>query len=148
MEQTTYLITEREFLLLAAAAGIDSLYGFELKAEAMDRENSIYTLQELTGKLYMEATENGFKPAGVMDEIFSVIKDAVTVLEVHKKSGKTCILYIGDQSVHVAKSARREETFEIGMIPFGKTWDFLVEEGWIQEPLKQGMTVPVDLLEN
>lgn len=139
MEHVIYLITETEFILLASAAGIESLYGFELQSEKLSRADSIFALQELTGRQYMEVTQSGFKPMEIMAEIFAVIKEASSILEVHKKSGKTCILYIGDQTVYVAKSSRRKGIFEVGTMSVEDTWGFLEEEGWIQKPLKQGL---------
>lgn len=139
MNDTTYLITESEFVVLAAAADMQSLYGFELHADKLNREKSVYTLQELLKKGYVQTTENGFLPVGIISDIFANIRDAKTTVEVHKKSGKAGILYVGDQTVHVARSLRRTDTYEVGIIPFAETWRFLIEEGWIYEPLKNAI---------
>ncbi|MCC8151642.1 MAG: hypothetical protein LIO96_09385 [Lachnospiraceae bacterium] len=131
MESKNYLLTNHEFVLIAVAAGITAVRGFDMGIDEMNREETVLALQELTSRGLLENTGEGFSPVGGIADIFSIIRDADTTLEVHKKSGKTCLLYLAGDAVKVMMSARREGTWEVSRLAAGEIWNHLVEEGWI-----------------
>ncbi len=137
MDCITYLLSNREFALIGAASGIHELYGFNMKMEECGREDIIYVLQKLTRKGCLKAEGERFIPTGDMADIFSAIRDADTTMEIHKKSGRMCILYIGSTSVCVTPSIRRTDIYEVKAMPFTEIWQYLLDEGWIYEPLRE-----------
>lgn len=126
-----YLLSKHDFLLLAAAAGMKGVYGFELDVESLERGDSIQILQDLTARKYMQVVDGKFVPVNEMAEIFGQIKEAETTLEVRKSSGKKCIVYIYDEGVMVSPSMRRKDMFEVMMIDKAQIWQHLQDEGWI-----------------
>lgn len=134
-ENKVYLLTKHEFLLLAAAAGIQRLYGFDMNAGALEQEAAVYVLQDLTQRNYLQAIDGKFVLSEEMAGLFECIKGAETTMDVHKSSGRSCIIYMGRISVKVSQSMRRKDTFEVMSIPITEVWDYLQEEGWIPEEL-------------
>jgi len=126
-----YLLSKHDFLLLAAAAGMKGVYGFELDVESLERGDSIQILQDLTARKYMQVVDGKFVPVNEMAEIFGQIKEAETTLEVRKSSGKKCIVYIYDEGVLVSPSMRRKDMFEVMMMDKAQIWQHLQDEGWI-----------------
>ncbi|MCC8029407.1 MAG: hypothetical protein LIO75_06405 [Lachnospiraceae bacterium] len=133
METENYLLTSQEFILLAATAGITSLRGFDMNVDGIDREQAVAALQELTRRGLLENNGERFLAAGEIGDIFSVIREADTTLEVHKKSGKKCLFYLGEAAVKVALSARRPGVYEVMRMESADVWKHLTEEGWIPE---------------
>lgn len=131
MENEIFLISSHEFLLLAASSGIKSLYGFDLQPELLEKQEAIYLLQELTNKGWVKVEQGRFSPKGKMGEIFKRIKHAETIIEVHKKSGRRCILYIADYAIWVAESLRRTGIYEVSVCQIQSTWLKFQEEGWV-----------------
>lgn len=131
MENEIFLVSNHEFLLLAASVGIESLYGFDLQPELLEKQEAIYSLQELTSKGWLCVEHGTFFPTGKIQEIFKRIKNAETIVEVHKKSGKRCILYISDCTIFVAESMRRNDMYEVSAYSTDDIWLNLQEEGWI-----------------
>lgn len=126
-----YLLTKHEFLLLAATAGIQRLYGFDMKAEALGQEEAVYVLHSLTKRNYLQVVNEKFVLSEEMKTVFEHIKKAETVLDVHKSSGRSCILYIGGTTIKVAEAMRRKDMFEVMQIPLKDVWNHLLEEEWI-----------------
>lgn len=135
MDNKVYLLTNREFVLLAAVAGIRKLYGFEMKADAMEQEEAIYELHGLAKKNYLTVKGDGFILSEEMNGLFSRIRDADTIMDVHKLSGRSCILYVGSRVVKVSQSMRREDVYEVMLLEQDEVWKHLKEEGWITEKL-------------
>ncbi|MBR6478078.1 MAG: hypothetical protein IKS85_06490 [Lachnospiraceae bacterium] len=125
-----WLFTEEEFLILASACGIKSLFGFPIDMEKFSREDAIYSVQELRQRGLLEVGETMY-PTEEMQEIFGNIRDAQSYVEVRKKSGRTCVIYIDKIAVKVSKSMRREGTFEVITTEVSKVWDHLTDEGWV-----------------
>lgn len=135
MDNKVYLLTNREFVLLAAVTGIRKLYGFEMKADAMEQEEAIYELHGLAKKNYLTVKGDGFILSEEMNGLFSRIRDADTIMDVHKLSGRSCILYVGSRVVKVSQSMRREDVYEVMLLEQDEVWKHLKEEGWITEKL-------------
>lgn len=133
MEDKVWLFTKEEFLLLAAAAGIRRMYGFPVDVQAMERKDAIYMLQKLSERGCLSAVNEKLELSGPIKNAFSVIRDASAAMEIHKNSGKSCILYVGSAAVKVSPSMRRREWLEVQEIPLADLWKFLKEEGWIPE---------------
>lgn len=82
----TYILTDREFAALCAGNGIsECIYFHSEQMEDGDREDSIRALFQLTRRHLMEVSEEGIRPSGEMRELFSVIRDADTLLVVTSK---------------------------------------------------------------
>ncbi|MCD8157243.1 MAG: hypothetical protein LUD53_07460 [Clostridiales bacterium] len=143
MENRNYLLTNTEFVLVAAAVGITALRGFDMGMDDMNREQVVLAMQELTRRGLLENPGDGFVAAGEIGDIFAVIRDADTTLEVHKKSGRSCMFYIGKEAVKVVPSARREDTYEVSRLPVDMVWQHMLEEGWIPEKVPE---VPEELM--
>ena len=133
MENKVYLLTNREFVLLAAVAGIRKLYGFEMKADEMAQEEAIYELHNLAKKNYLKVVDGSFTFTEEMNGLFSQIRDADTTMDVHKASGRSCILYVGNRVVKVSPSMRRADVYEVMLLEQDEVWKHLKEEGWIME---------------
>lgn len=116
---------------MAAAAEIRQMYGFDMEPELMERRETIYALQELTKKGYLKSDGKQFQLAEEMADIFRQIRDADSMVEIHKKSERRCILYIGESAIKVSKSMRRENTYEVSVLPMEEVWSDLQDEGWI-----------------
>lgn len=134
MDSRVWLFTKKEFLFLAAAAGIRRMYGFQVDAGSMERADAVLTLQSLTRRGCLTAVNEGFELTELVKSLFLQIRDAATTIDVHKRSGRSCILYIGSAAVRVSPSMRRKEHMEVQEIPLCELWSFLQEEGWIPGP--------------
>lgn len=132
-ENKVYLFTGHEFLLLAAAKGIQRIYGFKMKAEELEQEDAVYLLQSLTQRNYLKAENERFVLSEEMEAVFDVIKNAETMMDVHKSSGRSCVIYLERYGVKVSQSLRRKDTFEVMLLPVADVWSYLQEEGWIPE---------------
>lgn len=131
MTEQIYLLTAREFILLAATAGIRELYGFDMSVEELDRGKVIYVLQDLTKKGYLKTVEREFYLTEVMAGIFTQIKNAESVVEIHKRSGRRCMLYMEQEVVMVSETMYRKNVYKVSKLSLEKVWNTLVEEGWI-----------------
>ena len=132
-ENKVYLFTGHEFLLLAAAKGIQRIYGFEMKAEELEQEDAVYLLQSLTQRNYLKTENEKFVLSEEVEAVFDVIKNAETMMDVHKSSGRSCVIYLERYGVKVSQSLRRKDTFEVMLLPVADVWGYLQEEGWIPE---------------
>ena len=126
------LLTNDEFILLAAAAGMSKLYGFDMNPEQLQRDEAIYVLQGLTQKGFIVSNGQNFSLIGEMKIIFEQIKECDSYIEVHKKSGRKCMLYIGTETIKVAQSMKRPQIYELMKIETAKVWRNLMDEGWIR----------------
>ncbi|MBS6395733.1 MAG: hypothetical protein KH452_01095 [Clostridiales bacterium] len=131
MKEQVYLLEQGEFLFLAAAPGIQRLYGFELKTEELKRESALLLLQDLTAKGYLSVMEEHMQTTEPLRSMFLQMEEAETVMEIHKKSGRTCIIYLGAGAVRVSRSLCRNKRLELQRIPREEVWFYLNEEGWI-----------------
>ena len=64
------------------------------------------------------------------------IIEAKTTIDVHKRSGKKCIVYMGKFCVKVSNARRGNGLFAVQAVPLGEIWNHLTEEGWI--PVERG----------
>lgn len=133
MKEKVLILTEGEFLFLAAACGIRTIYGFELESVPVDTENMLQNLQKLTEKRLLFSENGSFRLQDPAKKIFEQIKDVKSTIEIHKRSGRSCIVYIGDCGVKVSFSENRYKMLEVQVIPINEIWNFLTEEGWIPE---------------
>lgn len=131
MKDKIYLIEKNEFLLLAAAAGITKIYGFNIQTDDLTYEDNLLNLQGLVTKEYIVVENEKFILSSELCNIFAIIKDAQTYMDVHKKSGRKCIIYISDKAVKVSQSMRRNEVFEVNLVDNSDVWKLLVDDGWI-----------------
>lgn len=132
MDNRVYLFSGKEFMVLAAASGIEKMYGFSLE-EKMEDQEVLLTMQALTVRNLLSSQNGRFQVQESVKELFQQIRDAKTMMDVHKRSGKKCILYIGDFSVLVSASPTREDVLSVQKIPNKEVWNFLTEEGWIPQ---------------
>lgn len=132
MEDKVLIFSKEEFMVLAAASGIRQMYGFSIDA-GMDDQTAVLVMQELAGKGLLLSIEGMFQIQEPAASLFSQIKEAKTVIDVHKRSGKKCIVYIGDFGVKVSVCERREGMLKVQKLPLGEIWEHLTEEGWIPE---------------
>lgn len=130
LNNDVFLLTEKEFLILAAASDIHSIYGFDLKPDETNRQDAILALHSLQKKGCLVG-EDKFVLSRSMKKIFNSIKQADTVIEIHKDSGRTCMIYIGNLTVKIVKSLRRTDTLEVSALRTAELWNHLKEEGWI-----------------
>lgn len=137
MSDMVYLFTHQEFALLLAAAGIRRMYGYGISPEPPDRENALRMLQMLSRKGYLTANGERFVLSGEMKPIFDQMGEAESVLEVHKASGRSCLLYLGRGCVRLSGSLRRPEILELQRLDPDHVWEWLEEEGWIPERRKE-----------
>lgn len=128
-----YILKKHEFLMIAAAAGMRSIYGFQLDGDSLEREESIHILQELTQKNYVRVEGERFVLINDMKIIMDQIQNVETTMDVHKSSGRNCILYIKDKAVKVTESLRRKDVLEVMLVPKSDIWKHLQEEGWIAD---------------
>ena len=125
-----WLLTEDEFLVLASACGIKSIRFFSLNIGSVESERVIYTIHGLRQKGLLEYGED-LHVTQEIKEIFETISDAYSTLELHKKSGRTCVIYMNDYAVRISKSFRRENTYEVSRMETNEIWSYLQDEGWI-----------------
>ena len=135
MEDKVYIFSKEEFLILAAASGIQEMYGFDMTGVGEENEELILNMQKLVTKGYMYSEEGKFLIQEPVKSIFLQIKDVQTTIDVHKRSGKKCIVYIGDFGVRVSLSIQRKGMLEVQSIALDEIWNFLQEEGWV--PMKE-----------
>ena len=133
MKDTVIVLSKEEFLLLAAAAGIRQMYGFSAPDVSGDDQELVLSMQKLAEKNMLVSIEGRFEVLEPVRSLFLQIKDAKTTLDVHKRSGRKCIVYIGDFGVKVSVSQRRPSALEIQKIPNKEIWTHLTEEGWIPQ---------------
>lgn len=132
MENKVFVFSKEEFTILAATAGIYRIYGFPI-AEDMDREKAVIVMQELVTKGYLSSIDGKFLLQEPVAKLFQQIKDVKTMLDVHKRSGRKCIIYMNDAGTKISVSQRREDCFEVQMLSLDDVWKHLTEEGWIPE---------------
>lgn len=135
MEDKVYIFSKEEFLILAAASGIQEMYGFDMTGVGEENGELLLNMQKLVTKGYLYAVGEKFLIQEPIKSIFLQIKDVQTTIDVHKRSGKKCIVYIGDFGVRVSPSSRRKGMLEVQSIDLNDIWKFLQEEGWI--PIKE-----------
>lgn len=126
------ILTEQEVVLLAAANGMKKMFGFAVADTETKPDEIIYVMQKLVQNGYLEGKEK-FVLTPEIKRIFDLIENAQTILEVHKHSGRKCLIYVGSISVKVALSLRRRNCYEITEIPLNDVWKHLTDEGWITE---------------
>ena len=132
MQDKVYIFSKEEFMVLAAAAGISKIYGFSLK-ETIDDQEAVLVIQKLTEKGFLISADGKFQLQEKIAGMFEQIRMVKTTIDVHKRSGRSCIVYIGDYGVKVTVSVNRGEMLEIQCIPLKEIWPCLIEEGWIPE---------------
>ena len=135
MKDKVYIFSKEEFLILAAASGIQEMYGFDMTGVGEENEELILNMQKLVTKGYMYSEEGKFLIQEPVKSMFLQIKDVQTTIDVHKRSGKKCIVYIGDFGVRVSLSIQRKGMLEVQSIALDEIWNFLQEEGWV--PMKE-----------
>lgn len=135
MEEKVYIFSKEEFLILAAASGIREMYGFDLSGVSQEKDELLLSMQKLATKGYLYSEGEKFLVQEPVKSIFLQIKDEQTTIDVHKRSGKKCIVYIGDFGVRVSPSVQRKGMLEVQSIALDEIWNFLREEGWI--PMKE-----------
>ena len=133
MCDTIIILSKEEFLLLAAAAGIRQMYGFSMTDVNSEDQKILMSMQKLAEKNMIASIEGKFEVLEPLRSMFLQIKDAKTTVDVHKRSGRKCIVYIGEFGVKVSVSQRRQSALELQKIPNKDIWIHLTEEGWIPE---------------
>ncbi len=132
MGDQVFIFSKEEFLILAAASGIHRMYGFTMREEPSERK-AVLAMQGLSERKILLSVNDVFQVQEPVAALFRQIKEAKTTIDVHKRSGRKCIIYIGEWGVKVAISRQRPEMLEVQKIPIGQIWRFLTEEGWIPE---------------
>lgn len=132
MQDKVHIFSKEEFMVLAAAAGISQIYGFPLR-EDMGEQEAILVMQKLTEKGFLLSVDGKFQLQEMMADVMAQIKAVKTTIDVHKRSGRSCIVYIGDYGVKVSASTVRDGMLEVQSIPLNEIWTCLTEEGWIPE---------------
>ena len=132
MKDKVYIFSKEEFMILAAVSGIEQMYGFSLKENIEDQE-ALLVMQALAKKEILFSKDGKFQLQEKVAQIFSQIKNAKTTIDVHKQSGRKCIVYMDGLAVKVSLSKGREEMLEVQCIPLREVWKHLSEEGWIPE---------------
>ena len=135
MEERVYIFSKEEFLILAAASGIREMYGFDMTGIGEEPQELLPNMQKLVTKGYLYTEGEKFLVQETVKNMFLQIKDVQTTIDVHKRSGKKCIVYIGDFGVRVSPSFQRKGMLEVQSIALNDIWNFLQEEGWI--PMKE-----------
>lgn len=130
MDTRVFIFSKEEFLLLMAIAGIRQIYGFSL-GEDIQKSETILGLQKLMEKGIVYSSEEQFHIRPDVAEMFEQIKNAATTVEVRKRSGRKCMIYIARTAVKVSFSKIREGMLEIQSITKENLWHALEEEGWI-----------------
>jgi len=125
-----WLFSEEEFLVLAAACEVKSIFGYAIDMEKIKRENIIYSIQGLQQRGLLEISDS-IRATKEMQNIFGTIREPNTTLEIRKKSGRSCLVYLDKYAVKVSKSMRRGNTFEVMLTEVDQVWNFLVDEGWV-----------------
>lgn len=131
MEEKVYIFSKEEFLILAAASGIQEMYGFDMSEVEDEPQELLLNMQKLVNKGYLYTEGEKFLVQEPVKNMFLQIKDVQTTIDVHKRSGKKCIIYIGDYGVRVSPSFQRKGKLEVQSITLNDIWNFLQEEGWI-----------------
>ena len=132
MQDKVHIFSKEEFMVLAAAAGISQIYGFPLREDIGEQE-TVLVMQKLTEKGFLFSVDGKFQLQEMIADVMAQIKAVKTTIDVHKRSGRSCIVYIGDYGVKVSESTVREGMLELQSIPLKEIWTCLTEEGWIPE---------------
>lgn len=128
-----FLLSKEEFMILAAAFGIRRMYGFSMESVRPDDQTVIQCMQNLMKREMLLSVDGKFQVLEPLASYFEQIRDEKTTVDVHKRSGRNCIVYINDFGVKVSISQRRPEMLEIQRIETGEIWKYLTDEGWIPE---------------
>lgn len=128
-----YTLKKHEFLILVAIAGMKKIYGFDLEGTSLEKEESLYILQDLVQKNYVRVEGERFLPVNDMEIILKQLCNVRTILDVHKASGRCCILYLSDMAVKITQSLRRKDMLEIMLMAKEQVWEHLQDEGWIED---------------
>ena len=131
MEEKVFIVSKEEFLIMAAVSGIRSMYGFEIAETGKETGELLVEMHRLVEKGFLDTDDEKFYLQEPMKSIFQQIKEVKTTMDVHKQSGKKCIIYISDFGVKVSFSAQRKGKLEIQAMEKENIWSFLQEEGWI-----------------
>lgn len=132
MKDKVFIFSQEEFVVLAAASGIREMYGFAFDGP-MEEPKTVLAMQKLTEKGILTAIGEKFEVREDVSSMFSQIKNEKTIIDVHKRSGHKCIVYIGEYGVRVSFSKNREGMLEMQQLPISEIWAALTEEGWIPE---------------
>lgn len=132
MDDKVFVFSKEEFMVLAAASGIRQMYGFAIGTE-IDEQEAVLTMQGLAEKKLLLSINGSFQVQEPAASLFLQIKEAKTTIDIHKRSGRKCIVYIGAWGVKVTVSQRRHGMLEVQKIPIQEIWKSLTEEGWIPE---------------
>lgn len=133
MDSKVFVFSKEEYLVLAAAAGIRQFYGFSMETENMDEQSTLLAMQKLSQKNILLSINGKFQIQEPVASLFLQMKNAASIIDVHKRSGRKCIVYIRDFGVKVSLSQRRQGMLEIQQVLIGEIWKHLIEEGWIPE---------------
>ena len=137
MDDKVFIFSREEFIVLVAASGIRQMYGFSIYEE-LDDQNALQAMQNLVAKGQLLSVEGKFQVQEPVASLFLQMKEAKTTMDVHKRSGKKCIVYIGTFAVKVSLSRRGKGMLEVQGMMLSELWKHLTEEGWI--PIEKGET--------
>ena len=90
MENRILIISSKEYVLLAATAGMHHMYGFDMEADSISHAEAVMSLQDLTNKGYIKSNGDKFIIVGEMKLIFSIITIflIITIISTYKNKVK------------------------------------------------------------
>lgn len=129
----TYILSELEFMTLAASKGMQRIYGFVMKDQEQADDNEIYqTMYHMVQMGYMKAVDDGFVLSPEFNALFRVIKDAGRILWIRDNDGNAsdrCCYLGGEHCVVTQLSSRDEKAIKVSLIDTEDFEQYLFEEG-------------------
>ena len=129
----TYILSELEFMILAASKGMQRVYGFVMKGQEQADDKEIYqTMYHMVQMGYMKAVDDGFVFSPEFNDLFQVIKAARCVLWIRENDGNVsdkCCYLGGDYCVVAQLSSRDAKAIKVSLINTEHFERYLSEEG-------------------
>lgn len=133
--EVQWILQETEFLILAAAMGIENIYGIRPQQEPGESE-VMYAVHEMTGKGILLFENGVFFVREPYRSAFLTINTAKRILAVTGSSPDmvdTCF-YFGRQMITLEKSRWDEHAVRIGMVKKKELYGQLCDRGFLPEP--------------
>lgn len=130
--QKKFCFTDQEFSILAGSLGVRSLYGFKPERAVREDEKEVYQcLFRMTGKGFLEASEEGYLVIPEIREIFDCLKaaDIVVIISSTDDSFPVKCIYPGGKTVLIEPGGLQGKYFKCSCAPPGHIREDVCDNG-------------------
>ncbi|MBE5935564.1 MAG: hypothetical protein E7262_07205 [Lachnospiraceae bacterium] len=135
-----YVITTMELLCLASLKKMNKIYGFIFDESSSLKKNIHYALYTLARRknVYLDEHSNKIIICQELNEIMEHLKVANSIFDIKNCiNNERIILYkTKKNTVFLRQSPTKEGQLVIGVIPSNEIVDYLIEEGFIKDIIK------------